>query len=60
MLILMRREGESIMIGDDITVTVLGVQGRQVRLGITAPRHIEVNREEIHLANAESKKRGED
>jgi len=47
-LILTRRIGESIVIGDNITATVLGVQGNQVRLGITAPREVSVHRQEIH------------
>ncbi len=48
MLLLTRRVGETLNIGDDITVTVLGVKGNQVRLGVTAPKHVEVHREEIY------------
>lgn len=48
MLILSRRPGESVKIGDEVTVTVLGVQGGQVRLGFTAPADIAVHREEVY------------
>ena len=47
MLILTRRVGESVVIGEDVTVTVLGVKGNQVRIGINAPKTVSVHREEI-------------
>jgi carbon storage regulator len=48
MLILTRRVGESIIVGDDVTITVLGVKGNQIRLGVNAPKDLSVHREEIY------------
>lgn len=48
MLVLMRRRGEAIRVGDDVTFTVLGVMGGQVRVGVKAPRHIIVDRQEVY------------
>ncbi|EOS8792453.1 carbon storage regulator CsrA [Pseudomonas aeruginosa] len=48
MLILTRRVGETLMVGDDVTVTVLGVKGNQVRIGVNAPKEVAVYREEIY------------
>lgn len=48
MLILTRRVGESLMVGDEVSVTVLGIRGNQVRIGVNAPKDIAVHREEIY------------
>jgi carbon storage regulator len=60
MLILTRRAGETVMIGNDVTITVLGVKGNQVRIGINAPKDIAVHREEIYerIQNEKSGKSG--
>jgi len=56
MLILTRRVGEKLVIGENVTVTVLGVKGNQVRIGIDAPRNVTVNREEIYERILKEKK----
>ena len=58
MLILSRKTGESIHVGDSVTVTVLGVARGQVKLGIAAPRELTVHREEVYLRIQEEKSRG--
>lgn len=66
MLILTRRVGETVMIGDEVTITVLGVKGNQVRVGIKAPKSVAVHREEIYerikreQQDEDEKKRGDD
>ncbi len=55
MLILTRRVGETLMVSDDVTVTVLGVKGSQVHLGVNAPKEISVHREEIYNKIQEEK-----
>ncbi|MCP0914365.1 MULTISPECIES: carbon storage regulator CsrA [Legionella] len=59
MLILTRRIGETLIIGDDVNITVLGVKGNQVRLGINAPKDVSVHREEIYLRIQQEKQGGE-
>jgi carbon storage regulator len=56
MLVLARKKGESIMIGDNIELVILGVEGDTVKLGIAAPKHVEVYRKEIYLSIQESNK----
>ncbi len=58
MLILTRRVGESLMIGDDINVTVLGIRGNQVRIGVNAPKEVAVHREEIPPRTQQEKSGG--
>ncbi len=56
MLVLSRREGESVVIGNDIIITVLEVRGGQIRLGVDAPRSLQVHREEIYREVSKSNK----
>ena len=59
MLILTRRVGETLMVGDEVTVTVLGVKGNQVRIGVNAPKDVAVHREEIYQRIKQEKPPGE-
>lgn len=49
MLILSRKTGEKLMIGDDVELTILGIKGNQVRVGVSAPKDVPVHREEVYL-----------
>lgn len=49
MLILTRKSGEKLMVGDDVEITVLGVKGNQVRVGVSAPKDVAVHREEVYI-----------
>ena len=58
MLVLTRRVGEMLRIGDDVQITVLGVKGRHVKLGVTAPKEVSVHREEIYERIQKEKNNG--
>ncbi len=60
MLILTRRVGETLMVGDEVSITVLGVKGNQVRIGVNAPKHVAVHREEIYQRIQNEKQKPED
>ena len=60
MLVLTRRTNETLMVGDDMTVTVLGVKGNQVRIGVNAPREVAVHREEIYERIKTEEQQGND
>ena len=49
MLILTRKIGETLVIGDDVTLTILGIKGNQIRVGINAPKDVSIHREEVYL-----------
>lgn len=51
MLILTRKVGEAVMVGDEVKITVLGLRGNQVRIGVTAPREVSIHREEAQVRN---------
>lgn len=56
MLVLTRRIGEALIVGDDVNITILGVKGNQVRLGINAPKNVSVDREEIYIKKKREEK----